>query len=355
MTFVMAGGGTGGHVMPAIAVADELRRRGHVPVFVGTRQGLEARLVPRAGYEIDWIEASGFNRVSPGAKLRALARLPASVAASRNILDRRHAAALFSMGGYVAAPPMIAARMKQTPIVLMEPNAMPGLVSRWMAKHVTRALVSFEEAAAYFPKGRAELAGLPVRAEFFACPARTPGNPPRVLITGGSQGSKRLNQAFRDSWPLFAAEDWPAVFHHQTGSATGAEFLQAFREAGVPGEAAEFIEDMPSAFAAADLVVSRSGAATIAELAAAGKASILIPYPHAADDHQLKNARAMERAGAAEVIEDRELSGRLLYERIRMLTADATRLARMSAAAKRLAKPRAAARAADVLEAVARC
>jgi UDP-N-acetylglucosamine--N-acetylmuramyl-(pentapeptide) pyrophosphoryl-undecaprenol N-acetylglucosamine transferase len=326
-----------------------------VPVFVGTKQGMEARLVPRAGYEIDWIEVSGFNRVSPGAKLRALLRLPSSVAASRAILDRRHPAAVFSMGGYVAAPPMIAARMKRKPIVLMEPNAMPGLVSRWMAKHVTAALLSFPEAAAYFPRGRAEIAGLPVRAEFFASPRRETGNPPRVLITGGSQGSKRMNEAFRDSWPLFRAEGWAATFQLQTGRTTAAEFLPAFREAGVPGEAMEFIDDMPSAFAAADLVVSRSGAATIAELAAAGKPSILIPYPYAADDHQLKNAQAMERAGAALTIEDRQLTGRVLHERIRMLTKDPARLARMGEAARQLAKPRAAARAADVLEAAARC
>lgn len=355
MTFLMAGGGTGGHVVPAIAVADELRRRGHLPVFVGTRQGMEARLVPRAGYEIDWIEISGFNRVSAGAKLRALMRLPASVAESRRILDRRHAAAVFSMGGYVAAPPMIAARMKQIPIILMEPNAMPGLVSRWMAKHVTAALVSFEEAAAWFPRGRAEVAGLPVRAEFFATPRREPGNPPRVLITGGSQGSKRINEAFRESWPLFRAAGWPAAFHHQTGKATGEEFLRAFGEAGVPGEVSEFIDDMPRAFAAADLVVARSGAATVAELAAAGRPSILIPYPYAADDHQLKNARAMERAGAAVVIEDRDLTGRRLFDEVRRLVEDPARLAAMGLAARALARPRAAARAAEVLEAAARC
>lgn len=355
MTFLMTGGGTGGHVMPAIAVADELRRRGHVPVFVGTKQGMEARLVPRAGYEIDWIEVSGFNRVSAGQKLRALRQLPASIAASRSILDRRHPAAVFSMGGYVAAPPMIAARMKRTPIVLMEPNAIPGLVSRWMAKHVSAALLSFEEAAAYFPKGRAEIAGLPVRAEFFAGRRRETGNPPRVLITGGSQGSKRMNEAFRESWTLFQAEGWRLTFHFQTGRAAAAEFVPAFREAEVPGEAMEFIDDMPAAFASADLVVSRGGAATIAELAAAGKPSILIPYPYAADDHQLKNAQAMERAGASLTIEDRQLTGRSLHERIRMLTNDTARLARMGDAAKQLAKPRAAARAADVLEAVARC
>lgn len=341
--------------MPAIAVADELRRRGHVPVFVGTRQGMEARLAPRAGYEIEWIEVSGFNRLSPAAKLRALMRLPSSVAASRKILDRRHAAAVFSMGGYVAAPPMIAARMKRVPIVLMEPNAMPGLVSRWMSKHVAAALLSFDEAAAYFPKGRSEVAGMPVRAAFFDAPRHDAGVPPRVLITGGSQGSKRINEAFRESWTLFEAAGWPVVFHHQAGKATGAEFIRAFADARVPGEVAEFIDDMPGAFAAADLVVCRSGAATIAELAAAGKPSILIPYPYAADDHQVKNARAMERAGAAVVMEDRELTGRRLFGEIRRLIEEPGRLEEMGLAARTLAKPRAAARAADVLEAAARC
>ncbi len=355
MTVLMAGGGTGGHVMPAIAVAEDLRRRGHEAFFVGTERGMESRIVPRAGFELERIEIAGFNQLPLGRKARALWLLPRSVAASRSIIARRRPDAVFSMGGYVAAPPMIAARLKKIPIVLMEPNAIPGLVSRWMAGSVKRALLSHEDARRFFPADRTEITGLPVRREFFDIAPVAPQKPLRVLLTGGSQGSKRINDAAHESWPRFAAQGWPVRFMHQAGRATGAEFLAAFAAANVPGEAVEFIDDMPAAFAAADLIICRSGAGAIAELAAAGKPSILIPYPFAADNHQLLNARAMERAGAATIIEDRELTGEKLFGEIRKLIAEPGRLEAMGASAKALAKPAAVERAVNVLESLTQC
>jgi UDP-N-acetylglucosamine--N-acetylmuramyl-(pentapeptide) pyrophosphoryl-undecaprenol N-acetylglucosamine transferase len=348
MTVLMAGGGTGGHVIPAIAVARELRARGHQPFFVGTRTGMESTIVPREGFDLELIEIGGWNRVGAMQQLRTLAQLPASILASRRYIARRRPRALFSMGGYVAAPPMIAARLSRLPIIAMEPNAIPGLVSRKLARWIDRALVSFEESRRYFRPGSVEVTGLPVRREFFNVPEKPPQHPLTVLITGGSQGSKKLNEAARESWPIFAREHWPVRFIHQAGRLTYAETAAAFEAARVPGRITEFLQDMPAAFSEADLIVCRAGAGAVAELAAAGKPAILVPFPFAADDHQARNAEAMERAGAARVLRDRDLTGETLAHAI--LSLSAADLTRMAAAAKAIAKPGAAARAATVIE-----
>jgi UDP-N-acetylglucosamine--N-acetylmuramyl-(pentapeptide) pyrophosphoryl-undecaprenol N-acetylglucosamine transferase len=351
MTVAITGGGTGGHVIPAIAVAGELRQRGHEAVFIGTRAGMEAVLVPREGFLIEYIEIGGLNSVGLGRQLRTLAMLPGSILRSRAILHRLSPRVLFSMGGYVAAPPMIAARWSRIPIAAMEPNAMPGLVTRKLRGWIDRALISFEETRAFLPGVSTELTGLPVRRAFFDIAPRPPGTPRSILVTGGSQGSRRLNEACQESWELFAQAGWPVRFVHQAGRLHHQAFAASFRAAGVPGEAAEFIPAMPAAFAAADLVVCRAGAGAVAELAAAGKPAILVPYPFAADDHQAKNAAAMERAGAARVIRDAALNGRVLFDAIQNLSAGD--LAAMSAAARRLARPGAAERAASILEELA--
>ncbi|MCX6594021.1 MAG: undecaprenyldiphospho-muramoylpentapeptide beta-N-acetylglucosaminyltransferase [Acidobacteria bacterium] len=351
MNFVMTGGGTGGHVVPALAVADELRKRGHSCSFVGTREGFEARLVPQAGFEIDFISVAGLNRVGRLAQLRTLAQLPVSVAASWGILSRRRPAAIFSMGGYVAGPPMLAAKLRGVPQVLMEPNAMPGLVSRWTSGWVAKALVSFEEARSYFPPGVAEVTGVPVRERFFAVPPKAAGEKLTVLVTGGSRGSQRLNNAVREAWPLFLKSGAPVRLIQQTGSAMQAEMERDFRQTGLDGLVTAFVEDMPAAFAEADLVICRSGAGAVAELAAAGRPAILVPFPFAADDHQRRNAEALERAGAGRLVLDRELNGQRLLDEVRAIS---PQLLPMAAAARGLAKPEAARRAASVLEQIAR-
>jgi UDP-N-acetylglucosamine--N-acetylmuramyl-(pentapeptide) pyrophosphoryl-undecaprenol N-acetylglucosamine transferase len=228
----------------------------------------------------------------------------------------------------------------------MEPNAIPGFTNRRMARFINKALVAFEETAAWFPPGRAEVTGLPVRPEFFALPPKPRTGPLSVLITGGSRGSRSLNAAATSAWPLL--RDSNVHLTLQTGAAGYDEFGSEFAAAG--GEAVPFIEDMPAAFARADVVVCRSGAGAVAELAASGKPAILVPFPFAADDHQLKNAEALTRAGAARLIRDEELTGERLAQELTELGSDPDALRRMETAVRRFARPHAAQRAADVLE-----
>src|SRR5579863_7508070 len=204
-SFVMAGGGTGGHVIPALAVARELRARGHSVRFIGTRRGLEAKLVPAEDFPIEWIEIGGLNRVGFRRALSTLSDLPFSVWQAARMLDRPKPAAVFSMRGYVAGPVLLAALWKRLPVVIMEPNAIPGFTHRRLAPFVARALVSFPDTARWFPKGRTEITGLPVREDFFRIPAKPRAEKLTMLITGGSQGSRTLNRAVEQSWPL-----WPA-------------------------------------------------------------------------------------------------------------------------------------------------
>jgi UDP-N-acetylglucosamine--N-acetylmuramyl-(pentapeptide) pyrophosphoryl-undecaprenol N-acetylglucosamine transferase len=353
LSFLMAGGGTGGHVIPALAVARELRRRGHQPFFVGTRRGLEARLVPAEGFPIEWIEIGGLKSVGRMQTLRTLWQLPRACWQCLRLMNARRPRAVFSMGGYAAGPAMLAAWLKWIPIVVMEPNAMPGFTSRRMARLVARALISFEESARYFPPGRTVLTGLPVRSEFFALPPKPPSDTLSVLITGGSQGSCTLNLAAHASWPLFRQAGFPIRFLHQTGPAMFRELEAAFAASGLEGRIVAFIQDMPAAFAEADLVVCRSGAGAVAELAAAGKPSILVPFPFAADDHQLRNAGAFERTGAARLLPDRETTGERLFHEITKLAAEPGALQKMAASARSLAHPGAAEKAADILERLA--
>ena len=349
-TFLMAGGGTGGHVIPLIAVARELQAHGHQPVFIGTRTGFEAKLVPNAGFRIEWIEIGGLKRVGPVQTLRTAWQLPKSVVKALRIIKRERPAAVFSLGGYAAGPVVIAAWLRGVPIVAMEPNAMPGFTHRRMAHLLSRALLAFSETAKYFPSGRSEITGLPVRAEFFAIAERLPALPLNVLITGGSQGSRTLNRAARDSWEYFRKARAPIRLLHQTGAAAHQEIADAFRASGLDGEVTPFIGDMPDAFAAADLLVCRSGAGTVSELAAAGKASLLVPFPFASDDHQRHNAQTLARAGAAVMVLDRELSGRRLFDEIESLRAQPELLLAMGRNARAFARPGAARRAAAVLE-----
>ncbi len=344
-SFVMAGGGTGGHVIPALAVARELRVRGHAIRFIGTRRGIEAKLVPADGFPIDWIEIGGLNRVGFRRMMTSLAELPWSVFEAARLLDRaRPVTAVFSMGGYVAGPVLIAALWKRIPIVVMEPNAIPGFTHRKLARFITKALVSFEETVRYFPKGRAEVTGRPVRDEFFAIAPKPGADAITVLITGGSQGSRTLNRAAEQSWPLWKKDSVRLI--HQTGERAYAELAPKFQASGIRGEMSAFFEDMPRAFAEADVIVSRSGG-TVSEIAAAGKPSILVPLPTAADQHQLRNAQAFEKAGGARLVLDSEMTGARLVEEVMRLARDRDSLQKMGEAARTLARPGAAQRAAE--------
>ncbi|MGE5489206.1 MAG: undecaprenyldiphospho-muramoylpentapeptide beta-N-acetylglucosaminyltransferase [bacterium] len=350
MRVVMAGGGTGGHVVPLIAVARELEKRGHEPVFVGTATGHEARLVPAAGYRLEYIEIGGLKRVGVARTLKTLYQLPLATAGMVRRLGRMRAAAVFSLGGYAAGPVVLAAAARRMPVVLMEPNAVPGMTNRWIGRVASRALVNFEETARWFPKGKAVLTGIPVRPEFFSLPPKPRGDVLIVLITGGSGGARTLNRAARESWELFRSSGVPVRIIHQTGAAAYEEIAAAFASAGLDGRVVPFIDDMPAAFAGADLVVARAGAGTVGELAAAGKPSILCPFPFAADDHQTKNAEVLARGGAARLVPDAEMNGRRLFDEIMALAREPETLERMGAAARGFARPGAAARAAEILE-----
>lgn len=350
----MAGGGTGGHVIPALAVARELRSRGNEAVFIGTRQGLEAKLVPAEGFPIEWIEIGGLKRVGAVRAFRTMGQLPASVLQVRRLIEKYRPAATFSMGGYAAGPVVLAAWLRRLPVVVMEPNAVPGFTNRRIGRFVARALVSFPDTARFFPPGRSEETGLPVRSEFFSIPPKARQDVLTVLITGGSRGSRTLNRAARESWALFRQAGFKVRLIHQTGTEALAEIEREFKAGGLEGRVVPFVEDMAAAFAESDLVVCRSGAGAVAEVAAAGKPSILVPFPFAADDHQLRNAEAFQKAGAARLVPDREMTGQRLFDEVSQLASSAGVLERMGEAARRFAKPWAAQRAADILEELAR-
>lgn len=226
---------------------------------------------------------------------------------------------------------------------------MPGLVSRRLARFVRRALVSWPETAKWFPPGRVEVTGLPVREEFFAIPEKAPGSRLTLLVTGGSRGAAALNRASRESWPLFRASGDPIRFILQCGAAEYETLAAEFNAQGLDGEVTAFIHDMPGVYAGADLVVSRSGAGAVAEIAAAGKPAILVPFPYAADDHQRHNAEALARTGGARVLPEPALSGESLHRAVAGLAREPERLLEMGRAARTAARPGAAATAAQRL------
>lgn len=346
--FVMAGGGTGGHVIPAIAVAREVCRMGHEVLFVGTERGVENRLAPAAGFRLEKICVGGIKNLGMATRVISLWQLVVETIGQMAKFAEWKPAAVFSMGGYVAGPPVLAALLRGVPVVVMEPNAVPGFTNRHIARWVKGAAISFEETARFFPKGRTEVTGLPVREEFFQTPRKSEGEF-TVLITGGSQGSRTLNNAARESWPLFREAGLAVRFIHQTGMAMYESIAAGFRESGLAGEVAPFIADMPGAFAQADLIVCRAGAGAVSELAAAGKPAVLIPFPYAADQHQLKNAEAFARAGAARMSLDKDWNGRRFFEMVREFYENRAELQATGEAARKFAHPGAARRAAEIL------
>ncbi|MFN8942166.1 MAG: undecaprenyldiphospho-muramoylpentapeptide beta-N-acetylglucosaminyltransferase [Acidobacteriota bacterium] len=346
---LMAGGGTGGHVVPLLAVAEELRLRGYEPWFVGTATGFEARLVPARGFPLEFIEIGGFMGLGLARRLRLLWQLPLAVLRCLVLLSSRGASACFSLGGYAAAPPVLACLLRGLPLVVMEPNAIPGLVNRLLGRFARRALLSFPQSARCFPPASVEITGLPVRSEFFSIPPKPHSAVFTLLITGGSQGSQTLNRAVRELWPLLSDSALPVHLIHQCGKRDFETISRDFVSTGLSGQVSAFLEDMPAAFAASDLVLCRAGAGAVSELAAAGRPAILVPFPFAADDHQTKNAQAFVAAGAALMFHDEQLTGPVLFEILRDFLAHPARLSAMADASRRLRKPGAAARAADIL------
>ena len=351
-TFLIAAGGTGGHVIPGIAIAEELRARGHRCIFVGTRLGLEGRLAPEAGFAIEFVQVGPWNGVSPVRRLRTLLEMAPGLLAAGSILKRTGAAAVLSLGGYAAAAIVLTALGGDIPVVVLEPNAKPGMVNRLAGPFAARALTGFEEAVRYFPAARCEVSGVPIRSAFFEVETRRTRSPFTVLITGGSLGSRRLNRAAVEAAVIWRDRgSWPGMrLIHQTGEREYAKVCSLFNKQGLAAEVAPFLPDMSNAFAEADIVVCRAGASTVAELSAAGKASVLVPYPFAADQHQLVNAQAMEAAGAARLVMDRDLDGERLVGEVEAFMDRPDELTAVEEAARGRARRGAVEKVADRLE-----
>jgi UDP-N-acetylglucosamine--N-acetylmuramyl-(pentapeptide) pyrophosphoryl-undecaprenol N-acetylglucosamine transferase len=342
---VIAGGGTGGHLYPGIAVARELLNRhpDAVVTFAGTARGLESRLVPLEGFALDTIRSAGLKGKALRTRLSGLGVLPLSTVDAWRVISTRRPHVVIGVGGYSSGPVVLIAALRGIPTIVLEQNAVPGLTNRLLARVVRAAAVTFEAASPYF-RGKAFVTGNPVRAAFFrveSAPARSSGAGARVLVVGGSQGAHAINVAMVEAAAKLAAARDVAIVH-QAGEVDVEMVRQGYRDAGLEARVEPFLFAMDREMSAADMLVCRAGSTTIAELAAAGRPAILIPLPTAADDHQRKNAEALQAAGAADVLDQIGMTGAVLADRILGLARDDERRTRMGEAARRLAKPDAA-------------
>jgi UDP-N-acetylglucosamine--N-acetylmuramyl-(pentapeptide) pyrophosphoryl-undecaprenol N-acetylglucosamine transferase len=354
---LIAGGGTGGHIIPALAVARELTARYQAEIlFVGTARGMESRLVPEAGFRLELIEVGPLNRVSLATRIRTLAQLPLSILACSRIIRQFHADAVFGVGGYASGPAMGAAILRGVPTMAFEPNAVPGMANRLVGKRVRAAAVNFAPAARWFRN--AEVTGIPVRPEFFSITPPLANTPPHLLIFGGSQGARIFNTLMPPLAPALLEEVPGLTVLHQAGARHADSTHAAYEASGADPKrwrVEAFLDNMAERFAAAHLVMARSGASTVAELAAAGKPALLIPFAAAADDHQRRNAEVMVRAGAAVMLQERQLEQPgLLLKTLVDLLADLARLQSMAVQARTQAHPGAAERIANRLIELAR-
>ena len=340
MRVIVAGGGTGGHVIPALAIAQKLKARYDAEVlFIGTARGIETRLVPAAGFPLDLIEVGALNRVDVTTRIRTLLDLPRAVVESARMISDFRPDVMIGVGGYASGPAMLAGGLMNIPMLAFEPNVVPGIANRLVAPMVRAAAVQFAATQRYFRN--AVVTGVPVRHEFFDIPPRPAGAPPTLLVFGGSQGAHAINVAVSQAIPALVERIPNLRLIHQTGQKDLSMMLSAAYQR-IHGEFSEFLDDMPDIFADADLIVCRSGASTVAEVAAAGKPAIFIPLPTAADDHQYQNAKTLADAGAARLLPQGELTADRLIEEIVSLLGNRAVLAQMGAAAARFAYPNAA-------------
>lgn len=352
---LIAAGGTGGHIFPGLAVARELQRRDPqvALVFVGTARGLETRVVPQEGFALELIDIAGLKRVGWLNALRTLGRLPRSLWQARTIVRRFRPDLVIGVGGYASGPVLVVAALHRIPTLVIEPNAYPGFTNRLLAPWIKAAAVGFPEAAPYF-RGKAVITGNPVRPEFFELakpPEATPESGFHLLVFGGSQGSHAINLAVLAALPSLLKTYAHLTVTHQTGQQDLALARAAYESLGVSHRVTTlpFIHPFAPELARAHLVICRAGAMTIAELTAAGKPAILIPLPTAADDHQRKNAEALERQGAARCLVQSELTPERLAEEVSQLIDHPTRLAAMAEASRRLAHREAAQKIVDLV------
>ena len=348
LRIVIAGGGTGGHLYPGIAVAREiLARRPDAQIsFAGTAAGIEARVIPREGLTLDVIRSGGLKGKGMSGRLRGVSLLPLSAMDAWRVLARRRPSLVIGVGGYSSGPMVLLAALRGIPTLVLEQNAVPGLTNRLLAPFVDNAAVTYEASLPYF-RAKGFVAGNPVRSEFLGIAQqamRSSSSVTRVLVFGGSQGAHAINLAMVEAAPKLAAAGGSCELVHQTGERDLEMVREAFRRVDLQARVEPFFYEMDREMSQADLLVCRAGATTLAELTAAGRSAILIPLPTATDDHQRKNAAVLRRAGAAEVIDQRDLTGAALAERILALAADPLRRTGIAAAARHMARPDAAAR-----------
>jgi UDP-N-acetylglucosamine--N-acetylmuramyl-(pentapeptide) pyrophosphoryl-undecaprenol N-acetylglucosamine transferase len=355
---LVAGGGTGGHLFPGIAVVEELRRR--LPqvevLFAGTERGIEARVLPQIGERLRTLDVKPLAGRKPADLARNLAALPRSALQSLALVRAFRPDLALGLGGYAAGPVLLAAAALRVPSALLEQNAHVGITNRLLARAVGRAYLTYAETAALFGDSRARVFGNPVRRAFVDAarmsahdPAGAMARSRSVLVLGGSQGARALNQVVPEALALAGLRELGLTVVHQTGEAMVAEVEQRYRALGVAAEVVAFIDDMARAYQGAALVIARAGATTLAEICTIGRAAVLVPYPHAAEDHQTRNARALESAGAAVTVPEPELRADDLGARVRALLADDAARQRMADAARRMGRPDAAAAIVDDL------
>jgi UDP-N-acetylglucosamine--N-acetylmuramyl-(pentapeptide) pyrophosphoryl-undecaprenol N-acetylglucosamine transferase len=345
---LIAGGGTGGHLFPGIALAEEVTTRhpDNRVLFVGTTRGLEARVVPAAGFPLETIQVRGLKGMGPLRALQALLLLPLSLVASWRIVGRFRPDVVVGVGGYSSGPVVLAAWLRGITTAIQEQNALPGLTNRILGKIVRAVFIAFEQARAAFPRRKTYLVGNPVRRKLMdnylrSRPTATDGRF-RLLVVGGSLGARGLNTRMLEALPHLGDLRDRMDIVHQTGAADLERVTAGYAAAGVKAEVVPFVEDMSAAYARASLVLCRAGATTVAELAICKKAAILVPFPFATDDHQAINAAALVEAGAALMFREAELTGERLAQELRQLAAEPDRLQRMERAAGGLGRPEAA-------------
>jgi UDP-N-acetylglucosamine--N-acetylmuramyl-(pentapeptide) pyrophosphoryl-undecaprenol N-acetylglucosamine transferase len=354
MRVLIAAGGTGGHIYPGIAVAKEIvSRGGNEVLFVGAHGGLETRIVPENGYAIETISSAGLKSVGLAGKIKGLLILPKSFLDAVRLIRKFKPDVAVGAGGYVSGPVLLMASILRVPTMVMDSNALPGFTNRQLGPFVTKAALAFEEAMPHFGK-KGVVIGNPVRKEFFDIGPRPASGEVNLLLFGGSQGARGINNAMIEALPFLEDLKDRLRVVHQTGIHDFETVKAGYQKAGwTNAHTAEYISEMVDRFRDADLVVCRAGATTCAELEAAGRAAIMVPLPTAADDHQRKNAEAMQDAGAARMVLQRDLTGNRLAEEIRDLAGSRESLERMGAAARRLARRDAAKAAVDMVEQLA--
>ncbi len=352
MKVLIAAGGTGGHIYPGIAVANEILRRDpdSEVLFVGTARGLEKKIVPDNGFQLSLIDSAGLKNVGVIGKIKGLSVLPKSFLEARKIIRQFRPHVVVGAGGYVSGPVLMMAAIMGVPTLVMDSNALPGFTNRQLARFIDKAALTFEEALPFFGK-KGVVTGNPVRSEFFEIPPKERGDVFHILIFGGSQGARAINKAMIEALPLLGDIAERLTITHQTGESDFEEVRSAYAASKFgTADVRPFISDIFHEFAKADIIICRAGATTCAEISAAGRAAIMVPLPTAADDHQRKNAEALERAGAAEMILQNDLSGERLVAELRTIIDLPEIISGMEVAARKLGRPDAAAETVDIIE-----